>query len=644
MTATADRITRAFHRQKRGEVQPAIESVLSILQNEPHNVNALQFLGLIYWNMGRVAESDELISRAITLCPSIAELHNTRGLCRLSQNRLEESRNDFLEAIRLQPAYPEAFNNLGLAANRLGQAGEAEGAFIRAIRLKPDYATAFCNLAVTVLQQGRAVNAEASCRRAIALCPDYPEAMRTLGLALEQLNQLDETEAWLRRSLAVRPHALALTCLGRLLRRTGRAAEAVSVLHSALELISDSIEAHQELGFALLEQGKLTEAKAATRTALELGSDSSESQRLLGGVLRDDGQHSAAEACFRRALELSRDNANAHYDLSTLHLLTGRWKTGWKGYEWRRQCRCRPQLGFEQPMWDGSPLGGRTILVWCEDDPEDTMLFVRFTRLVKARGGRVILRGPVSLGPILRSEYLGADHVSLDSEPLPPFDTHAPLGSLPRILGTTLETVPAEIPYVSYLDLDAATWMFWQERLERFSGERVGIVWSAHESASGHRSVSPEVFAPLCSITGVSLISLQKHASTVQCPLGIGGLGFAFDESTWTDLIAVLSGLDLVISVDCAIAHLAGALGIPVWMAVSSAPDWRWLREREDSPWYPTMRLFRQPRAGDWDAVFQRLAGELKQWAKSRSSGTVKRTRRQRSEIDFTGAISLDYR
>ncbi len=640
MTAIADRLIQGFQAQERGELRDAAEFFVSVLNDEPENVNALQLLGLIHLKAGRFEKADRLISKAIELCPEVPELHNNRGLTRLGQGRLRESEFDILNAIRLKPEYPEAFNNLGLVASRLERSADAEAAFIRAIGQQPNFPSAFNNLAATVLKQGRAADAEACCKRAIALRPVYPEAEMTLGLALEQLGRFEEAEACFRRSLADKPHPLTWTGLGRLLRFSGRAADAEQCFRAALELTENSDEAYRQLGWVLLEQGNIAEAEAAGRKALEIGGESAEVQRLVGSVFREQGHLQEVETCYLRALELERENAEAHRDLAHLHLLTGRWQTGWKGHEWRSRCRHAQRQPFEQPRWDGSPLDGKTILLWSEAAFEDTLQFVRYVHLVKARGGRVILRAPEALGSLLRPDYLGIDRVILEDQAIPQFETHASLVSLPRIFGTTPDTVPTSVSLIPPLEFDSTTWSFWQEKLDNFTGVKVGIVWNADSSHSPKRSINPAAFSSLGSVSGISLISLQKGAKSTELPRGIGYLDRSFDEATWVDMAAIVSGLDLVIAVDSPIAHLAGAQGIPVWLALSFIPDWRWLLGRDDSPWYSNMRLFRQPSPGNWDAVFKRLAVELEQGVRTRTLGFA--SRRRQGDIDFSGGINLD--
>ncbi len=639
MSAIADQLTRAVQAQKRGEVDAATELLGSVLRDHPDDVNALQLLGLVHLGQGRLEAADELISRALTLRPDVAELYNNRGLCRLRQGRLAEAEFDLLQAIGLKPEYPEAFNNLGLTLQRLGRFENAEAAFIRAIKLQPDYAVAYTNLGALVLKLGRLDAAAACCRRALTLKPEHPPAEVILALTLEKQGQAAEADARFRRALSLAPSALAWTGLGRLLRRKGLTAEAEQCLRSALALDENGAEALSELGFALLEMGKWDEARATARKALERAPDSAEAHRLLGGVLRESGDLKDAEACYRRCLELDRDNVEAHCELATLHLLTGRWRSGWRGLEWRQRRSGAPRPPVEQPLWDGSPLEGKTILLWSGPEISDAIQFARYARLVKERGGRVILRAPEAIAGLLRSEHIGADRVASEGEPLPACDVHAPLISLPGLFGTTPETAPSEPSYFSHFDLDAAAWMFWQQRLEQFPGERVGLFW---RSDAGHRGDAPvDALAPLGAVAGISLIDLSRPSPSNEHPDGARDLGLAFHEAGWNDLAAIVAGLDLAICIDSPVAHLAAALGVPVWLTLPATPDWRWLLERADSPWYPSMRLFRQERLGEWAPVFGRVASELDQWVQSRSTGSSGRRKRRASELDFTDAIYL---
>jgi hypothetical protein len=337
----------------------------------------------------------------------------------------------------------------------------------------------------------------------------------------------------------------------------------------------------------------------------------------LGVALQKQGALGEAVASYRRALELRPDYAEAHNNLAFVWLLTGDFEQGWSEYEWRWKANLLSPPSFTQPLWDGTPLAGRTILLYAEQGLGDTLQFIRYAPLVERRGGRVIMACPRPLLQLLAScpgidRLVALDAVSSD------FELYALLMSLPRILGTSLESIPADVPY---LEADPELTVHWQSELATFSREfRIGIAWQGNPDHRGdrHRSFRLAQFAPVARLEGVRLFSLQKGPGAEQIRevgdrFPVTDLGSRLDETTgaFMDTAAVMKNLDLVISADTAIAHLAGALGVPIWVALSSAPDWRWLLGREDSPWYPTMRLFRQASPGDWDGVFARIAAAV---------------------------------
>jgi hypothetical protein len=321
---------------------------------------------------------------------------------------------------------------------------------------------------------------------------------------------------------------------------------------------------------------------------------------------------------LQHALTLKPNFSRSHVNLAMLWLLKGNFDQGWPAYEWRWQFPECQMPSFEQPLWDGSALAGRTILLHCEQGLGDTLQFIRYAPLVQERGGRVVVWGPAALLSLLAT-CPGVAAV-VDREDAPPhFDVHAPLLSLPRLLGTTLAAVPAHTPY---LFVDAERNRLRRQEVSRFSGFKIGIAWQGNPKHPGDRfrSVPLTLFEPLARLPGVQLISLQKGAGVEQLPDAVER--FAVTElsagpqepaASFQDTAAVLASLDLIVTIDSAVAHLAGALGLPVWVALPFAPDFRWMLHREDSPWYPTMRLFRQSQWGNWQEVFERITHAVKE-------------------------------
>jgi tetratricopeptide (TPR) repeat protein/ADP-heptose:LPS heptosyltransferase len=461
---------------------------------------------------------------------------------------------------------------------------------------QPELAVAHYNQGNTLVEQGRHDEGAACYRQALRCKPDYVEAHNNLGSVLAGQGNLAEAATSFRQALRFKPNTAGIhNNLGNVLAKQRKPAEAVACYQQALHLKPDFVEARYNMGNALREQGKLEEAVA----------------------------------CYHHALRLKPDFAGAHGDLGMAWLLLGHLERGWPEYEWCWKCKQQSPLhGQSIPpgirvlpysTWDGSPLNGRTILLFAEQSWGDTLQFIRYAKLVKEKGATVVLACPKSRAPLLAS-CPGVDRLIPEGSPGPPFDVHASLMGLPGILGTKLETIPAEVPY---LFANAALTARWHEELSLVPAFKIGIAWQGnpkHERPGlGQRSIPLTQFAPLARLAGVRLISLQKGLGTEQLltvadMFTVTDLGSQLDEvsGAFMDTAAVMKSLDLVVTCDTSVAHLAGALGLPVWVALPFAPDWRWLLHREDSPWYPTVRLFRQSQPGNWQAVFQRIAGEVR--------------------------------
>ncbi len=394
--------------------------------------------------------------------------------------------------------------------------------------------------------------------------------------------------------------------------------EAVAHYQQALRLRPDFADAHNNLGEALREQGHLAESVARYQEALRLKPDYAEAHNNLGVTLR-------SKASWRKRWR-SIKRLSASNPITPMRTGTDRWPGSWQVIS-STAGRVRMALAakdfpsskrsFSQPLWDGSSLAGRTILLHAEQGLGDTIQFIRYAPLVKSSGGTVILECQPALLRLLQS-CAGVDRLLAKGSSLPHFDVHAPLLSLPGILGTSLSTIPAEVPY---LFADANLVEHWRQELSRMRGFKIGIAWqgSLRYKADRQRSCRRAVFAPLARLEGVHLISLQKGTGAEQLaddanPFSVTDLGSDFDQASgpFMDTAAVMQQLNLVVSVDTAVAHCAGALGVPVWVALPFAPHWTWMLQRDDSPWYPTMRLFRQKQWGDWDEVFQRIVQALR--------------------------------
>ncbi|MBD2038955.1 tetratricopeptide repeat protein [Leptolyngbya sp. FACHB-321] len=490
---------------------------------------------------------------------------------------------------------------------------------------------------------GKFTEAERVCREILQQEPDQVAALQILSVALCRAGQSIAALPYLQKVVQLQPEAPeAWSNLGSALQEQGSIKAAIAAFNRAIALKPDHADAHYNLAVVLQEQDRLEDALFHSEQAIALKPDFADAYYNQGFILRRLGQLEAAIARYRTALQLAPQSAGAHKNLGHALLLTGDLQQGFQEYEWRWQQPGWTQRSFAQPLWDGSPLQGKTILLHAEQGLGDTIQFIRYVSLVRQaafgdsggqnHGGRVIVECQPSLLPLLET-VAGIDQLIAQDSPLPAFDVHAPLLSLPHILGTTLATIPADIPYLQASRAASAPQLPLPHPSPPQSGStlhpsplaslplKVGIVWTgnpAHKN-NPYRSCTIEPFRDLCQIPGVCFYSLQKGAAVNDlqaADLPIQDLSQTLAD--FADTAAAIAQLDLVITIDTAVAHLAGALGKPVWLLLSFAPDWRWLLERDDSPWYPTMRLFRQRQRGSWQGVFEQVTATLEQWVERR--------------------------
>jgi tetratricopeptide (TPR) repeat protein len=528
--------------------------------------------------------------------------------------RWREAEALYREILGAQPECAEAYGDLAILLYQVGRLGEAEQACRQAIARQPASAEARANLAAILQAQGRYWAAEASAREALALRPDHAEAHNNLGNALERLERFEEAETCYRRALELRPDfALACHNLANVLERRRKWPEAESYYRRAIELLPEFAEAYNNLGALLQQQARWEEAIECYGEALRLRPAMAEAHNGLGVALQWDNRDAEALVCYERALAINPAFPEAHYNRATLRLRRGQFRWGWDEYEWRWRLSDVAWRHFRQPLWDGSPLEGRTILLHAEMGYGDTVQFARYAPLVAQRGATVVLECQPRLVPLMES-LAGVSRVIPRGAPLPEFDVHAPLLSLPRLFQTDLASIPSRVPYLSVAPerID-----YWRERIGAAPGLKVGLVWAGNpDSKSGLKRFLPlAAFAPLGAVNNVRWFSLQRGPQAAELAAPPPGLTVTpLEEETGevTDTAAAILNLDLVISADTMVAHLAGALAKPVWVLLASSPEWRWMLDRQDSPWYPTARLFRQARLGDWQEVMARVAEALR--------------------------------
>jgi tetratricopeptide (TPR) repeat protein len=614
MSAAQDLFALGLRHHQAGDLAQAEQLYRQALQADAGHADAWCFLGAACQGQGKLAEAEAHYRRAVQLAPNHPSAANGLGALLAGQGRLGEAAACFQHVLRAQPGSADAHHNLGVILGQLGRPDEAVAHYRQALSLRPDYADAWVSLGRALAQRGQWADAVGCQQNALRSRPDRADAHCHLGNALAELGRAEEAVASFEEALRRQPdYPLAYFGLGLARKKQGQLDEAVSALREALRLRLDFAEAQVALANALTDRRRWDEAVALFRRALSRRPDLVEAHNGLGVMLSAQGDFDGALACFEEALRRDPGHAEAHSNRALLWLLLGDWARGWSEYEWRLRTRDFPRRAFPRPRWDGSPLAGRTLLLVAEQGLGDTLLFLRYVPLLRRAGGRVLVE---CQPPLLRllADALRPEGLTAGGAPLPEHDVYAPLPSLPGTLGTTQETVPAEVPY---LRADENLVRRWREELGPRQAFRVGINWQG--SPGYHRRPVPlACFEPLSRVPGVELVSLQKGPSAEQLQAvaahwPVRDLGDRLDEASgaFRDTAAVMKNLDLVVTADSAVGHLAGALGMPVWVALPFVPDWRWLLEREDSPWYPTARLFRQRRQGDWDEVFVRIAAEV---------------------------------
>jgi len=616
----ADVYRRGFVAHQAGRLQEAEQAYREVLAVEPAHPDALHLLGVVAHQVGRNEIAEDYIGQAIARAPRRADFHNNLGLVLNQLGRSVEAEAALATALRLNPKYPDALNNLGIALAAQGRHDEAVATYRKALKLQANYPDACNNLGLAYKALGRLAEAEARFRAALTFKPDFAEAHGNLGLVLAAQGRGADAEASYRAALRLRPtHREALNNLGVLLSDRGEWSQAEGVLRDAVRLDPEAPDAYRNLGAALTHLKRASEAEPMLRLATRLAPDAPEAHFNLGAALHDLRRLGEADTAYREALRLRPDFADAHNNRAYSLLLAGRYAEGWREYEWRWRTKhmAGGVRGFAAPQWMGEPLDGRTLLLHAEQGLGDTLQFCRYASLITG-AGRLVLEVQPPLKRLMGS-LRGGVGVMAQGESLPAFDLHCPLMSLPLALGAVQEAIPATIPYLAADPSDAARW---RQRLAGLAAPRVGLVWAGNShlgfpefaAVDARRSVALAAMAPLAEIPGVSFVSLQKGPPSRQAaepPAGMALIDFTAELDDFAATAALIDSLDLLISVDTSVAHLAGAMGKPVWVLNRYDTCWRWLLSRNDSPWYPTVRLFRQPAPGDWDSVMRSVANAL---------------------------------
>ncbi|HEY4744370.1 MAG TPA: tetratricopeptide repeat protein, partial [Desulfuromonadaceae bacterium] len=515
----------------------------------------------------------------------------------------------------LDPADAAAYSNLGVALDSQGRYGEALATYRTALELRPDFVQACFNMGNTHRSLGENAEARACYERVLELDPGLVQAELCLAQIWKEAGDPARARGCLERALVREPgNAEVLFGLGETYQAEERFSEAIEVYQRALAADPGHMKALNMLGSSFHLTGMFAAAEECYRKALALKPDTLTVLNNLGAVYQSQGRFAESAVVLRRAVTVDPGYADGHWNLALSLLACGEYGEGWQEYEWRfKKSNPVPERHVSSPQWDGSPLGGRTILLHCEQGFGDTIQFIRYATLVARRGGRVVVECQAPTLKRLVAGVAGVSVVIAAGEALPLFDCHAPLLSLPLIFQTTPADIPAEIPYLHADPTDVETW---RARMVPGDALKVGLVWSGRQNLALNRkrTCNLDSFAPLAAMAGAVFYSLQVGDGAEQAaapPAGMRLEDLTPHIRDFADTAALIANLDLVITIDTSVAHLAGAMGKPTWLLLAHAADWRWMPAREDTPWYPGMRIFRQSAEGDWQGVMESVATAL---------------------------------
>ncbi|MET3823184.1 tetratricopeptide (TPR) repeat protein [Burkholderia sp. PvR073] len=635
---------------ERGRIDEALEHFAAALRTAPDDVQTLVRRGNTLIGLRRYDDALASFDRALAVSPLVLDALCNRGSALRALGRFDEALDTYDRALMVDPRSFESWFNRGLVLRELQRPADALQCFDRASAIRPGVAAimaergrtlidldrpsealaafneaiaadparidALYNSAVALERLGRADEALERCERVLALDPAHVRAHASRGNALLQLKRYDDALAGYARALAIDPHSAETLCnRGTALRYLKRYDEALASYDAALARDARFAEAWTNRGSVLQDLHRYDEATASLDRAVALRPEHATNWLNRGNLHFETARTDDALAAYDRAIALHPDYAEAHFARASLYLIEGDFARGWPEYEWRlRDAQlARHDRPFTQPAWRGdTPLDGRTVLIHAEQGFGDTLQFCRYVPLMAERGARVVFEVQPPLRALMASLH-GATHVIARGEPLPAFDCQAPLLSLPHAFRTDEATIPRG---GAYLHADSQRTREWDALLGERRRPRIGLAWAGNpEHRNDHnRSIDFARFEPLFDLD-VDWISLQKpvresdHALLANAPVRR-----VDDElGDFADTAALIGALDLVIAVDSAVAHLAGALGAPVWVLLPDPAEWRWMRERGDSPWYPSAWLFRQPAPGNWadviDAVRVAIGG-----------------------------------
>jgi tetratricopeptide (TPR) repeat protein len=615
MASIEEDLRTGLAQQEAGKWADALGTFLGAVAKDPTNPQALFRAGIALAHERRMDQSCELLRRSLEANPQFSDAAKALGGVLLSLGRHREATQALERACELDPDSPAVRCDLGTAYAALGQFDRAISSYTKAVVLKPGFAEAHNKLGNLQRHQGLLEKAALSYKRAIRGDPRHSQAWYNLGATLQMDKNFPKALEAYRQSLSIDPrNASAENNMGLILKSEGRTNEAIDAFLRAIALKPDYALAMINLGATLQVANRPEDAITTLEASITLNASDPQAHSNLGNAYVALNRPAEGLAAYGKALELDPTSVDIRYNIALSHLVLGDLEQGWAGYDLRLESEAhRTKHAYDAPRWHrGASLEGKTLLVYAEQGLGDTLQFIRYIPTLQGMGATVVVKAQASLKSLLTGQFGAAVVVSAD-DPLPIHDLQCPLMSLPGELGTRVATIPSEVPY---LKAPAAKVDLWRKVFAHAPGPKIGLVWSGNpkHQFDHNRSVGVEVFAEMTKEVPAHFFAIQKEirpADLARLPEFPWINDLSSKIQSFEDTAAIVEALDLVITVDTSVAHLAGALGKRTWVLLGFAPDWRWLLRRNDTPWYPSARLFRQTSLGDWNSVTHAVRSEL---------------------------------
>ena len=619
-----EEVKKLINFYKQGYFFDVIKLAQSFKEQYPNSIILWNILGSSAIQTGMLELANCAFQTVVYLNPAHADGFNNLGIVLKKQGKLNDAIKAYKKAIFIRPNYPEAYNNMGIALQNQSKLKEAIEAHKKAILIKPNYAEAYNYMGMALQNQRKSNEAIEAFKKAISIKPEFAEAYNNIGLELHNQGKLDKAKEAYNKAILIRPNYVdAYNNIGITLKVQGELDKAIQSYKKAISLQPNYAKAYINIGNALKEQGNLDEALFANKKGISINPNYAEAYKNSGLILIDQGKMNEAFESFNKALSIEPNLPSAHYGCSIIHNLQGNLEKGFKKYEWRLKMK---ELKIKPPRktftWDGSKsLIGKRFAVYEEQGLGDIIQFCRYLILLKQKGAEITFKVNKKMHALLKT--LDEAILLVDNDPDEnDIDFEIALMSLPHLLNTNLNTIPS---MGSYLYADRDKIVSWSKRFKKPSF-KIGICWQGSKNKIDvGRSFDLSLFKDISRLPNVELISLHKGEGENQIKdinFELTTLGSVFDsgEDAFVDTAAVMANCNLIITSDTAIAHLAGALGCPTWVILKKVPDWRWMLGRNDSPWYPKMKLFRQKKRNDWGEVFEIIKKDLLSLIKSKEN------------------------